>query len=1342
VGREGGLPLSFAQQRLWFFDQLQPKSAMYNMPFPVRLTGYLDVEAMRRTLSEVVRRHEVLRTTFVSVDGEPVQVINPAEQIELPVVDLSELSEDKREAETNRLAAEEARRPFDLKQSPLLRVGLIKIKEDEHVVLLTLHHISSDAWSMGVMVKEIVALYGAFRDGRPSPLPELAVQYADYAVWQRQWLEGEVLDAQMSYWREHLTGAPVVLELPTDRPRPSMQTNKGSQLPLMLPEKLVESVKALGRREGVTPFMTLLAAWQLLLSRYSGQDDVVVGTPIANRHRAETEPLIGFFVNTLALRARVEGRMSFRELLRQVREVCLGAYAHQDLPFEKLVEELQPERSLSHTPLFQVMFALQNTATGSGRTPELPGLGVKPLRSGNNNAVFDLTLNLSEMKGRVTGSLNYNVNLFDESTVRRMADHFERLLEVSVANPDAELRTLPMLTDAERQTLLDEWSTAKAEYPSGFCVHHLFERQVERAPEATAAAFGEEEVSYRELNERANQVAHYLRSLGVGQESLVGLLMERSVEMLVGLLGVLKAGGAYVPLDAQHPTERLQYMMEDAGVMLLLTQQRLLESAPQTGAKEVCIDADWGAISQQSTENPENLTTPDSLAYVIYTSGSTGTPKGVMAVHRGVCNLVEAQRRTFGVNPESRVLQFSAFGFDASVWEIFMALYAGGTLYLAPKHALLPGQPLAAILRRYAIDIVTLPPSALSAMPPDGFPDLQTLIVAGEACPVNLVEQWAKGRRFFNAYGPTETTVCATIAECVSDGRTPPIGRPLANAEVYILDGELNVVPVGVTGELYVGGLGLTRGYLKRAGLTAERFIPNPYSSAPGARLYRTGDLARYLPDGQIDFLGRNDYQVKLRGYRIELGEVEEVLSKHPSVREAAVLLREDQPGNKRLVAYLTAAAEQPPGLATGELRGFLQERLPDYMVPTTFVPLDEFPRTTSGKIDRRALPVPERGGGAAGEAFVAPRDLLEMKLAHIWEEILDVKSVGVRDNFFELGGHSLLATRLMSRIEEDFGKQLPLTTLFRSPTIEHLGGLLRQQGASAGEFDTLVEIQAGEEGKTPLYCVHPSGGNVLGYAELARFLGQDQPVYAFQSRGLDKVQTPHTTIKEMASYYVERLRRAQPEGPYLLGGWSMGGVVAFEMAQQLRQQGQQVALLALLDVPPPTPAGAANALARPLKKVWDKIGGKDSLTLIKNFGEDMGLPLDKIGINRSKLEKLSPEEQLSFLLEKAAQSDRLPPGFDTEHIRFLFGIFKTNVLALQSYMAKRYDGRAVLFTADERLLHSTQNPVEGWSKLLPRGFDFQATPGDHYTMIKRPHVEKLAARLREQIARALGDEP
>ncbi|HWS85825.1 MAG TPA: alpha/beta fold hydrolase, partial [Pyrinomonadaceae bacterium] len=551
------------------------------------------------------------------------------------------------------------------------------------------------------------------------------------------------------------------------------------------------------------------------------------------------------------------------------------------------------------------------------------------------------------------------------------------------------------------------------------------------------------------------------------------------------------------------------------------------------------------------------------------------------------------------------------------------------------------------------------------------------------------------------------------------------------------------------TGELYVGGVGVARGYVNRPDLTAERFVPNPYSEEPGARLYRTGDLARFLPDGQIDFLGRNDHQVKLRGYRIELGEVEAVLSQHPAVREAAVLVREDQPGNKRLVAYLVTAAEgdapgQPsPAPTTAEWRSFLQERLPEYMVPTAFVPLDEFPRTASGKVDRRALPAPERGGGSAGETFVAPRDLLEMQLARIWEEVLDVRSVGVRDNFFELGGHSLLATRLMSRIEEVFGKQLALTTLFRSPTVEHQAGLLRQQGATAGEFDTLVEIQAGKEGRTPLYCVHPSGGNVLGYAELARFLGEDQPVYAFQSRGLDRGQAAHTTIKEMAAFYVERLRAARPEGPYLLGGWSMGGVVAFEMAQRLRQRGQEVALLALIDVPPPPPAGAAGALARPFKKAWDKVGGmslQDSLALIKSFGEDLGLPFDKLGIRTAELEKLSPEAQLDYLLEKAAQSDRLPPGFDAEYIRFLFGVFKTNVLALQRYTAKRYDGRAVLFTADDRLLTDTKNPVEGWTKLLPQGFEFQAAPGNHYTMIKRPHVEKLAARLREQMARALGE--
>jgi amino acid adenylation domain-containing protein len=1345
VSRAGNLPLSFAQQRLWFFDQLQPNSPIYNIPFPVRLKGNLNTEALEQTLTEIVRRHEALRTSFFSVDGEPVQIINPARPVELSLIDLSELSERERDTETNCLAAAEARRPFDLKQSPLLRARLIKLGEDDHVVMLTLHHINSDAWSMNVMVNEIVVLYGAFRKGEPSPLPELTIQYADFAHWQRGWLREEVLDTELSYWRQQLEDAPAVLALPTDRPRPSMQTFNGAHLPIALSVTLAESLNALSRREGVTLFMTLLAAWQSLLARYSGQEDIVVGSPIANRNRAEVEPLIGFFVNTLVLRSKIVGEMSFRELLAQVREVCLGAYAHQDLPFEKLVEELKPERSLSHTPFFQVMFVLQNAADRN-RSLELPGLEVKPVGVDNRSAMYDLTINLSEARGRIIGALTYNVDLFDEQTIRRLASHFEQLLEAMVANPDMSLHRLPMLTAAERKVIVSQWSKLEAVFPKSSCLHQLFEQQVERTPEATAVVFGEECLSYRELNERANRMAHYLRRQSVRSESLVGLLLERSVEMVVGVLGVLKAGGAYVPLDVQQPAGRLRYFMADAGVKLLVTQQRLLEKAPQTGAQEVCMDADWHVISQESGENPVNETTPENLAYVIYTSGSTGKPKGVMATHGAVCNLVEAQTRTFGIKADSRVLQFAAFGFDAAVSELFMALVAGATIYLAPQHALLPGPPLAALLRRHAIDTVTLPPSALSVMGDDGFPDLQTLIVAGEACPVKVVQQWAKGRRFFNAYGPTETTVCATIAEGLSDGRTPPIGRPLANAEVYLLDSELNVVPVGVTGELYIGGAGVTRGYLNRAELTAEHFIPHLYSCMPGARLYRSGDLARYLPDGQIDFLGRNDHQVKLRGYRIELGELEEMLAQHPSVRKAAVLLREDQPGNQRLVAYLLKAMDQvvaegtPPAQATSDWRRFLQETLPEYMIPTAFVLLDEFPHTASGKVDRRALPAPERASGAGDGAFTAPRDLLEMKLARIWEEILDVDTVGVCDNFFELGGHSLLATRLMSRIGEVFGKHLPLTALFRSPTIEHLAGLLRQQAAMVEEFDTLIEIQPGKKGRIPLYCVHPSGGNVLGYSDLARYIGEGQPVYAFQSRGLDKSQTAHTTIKEMASFYVERLRSAQQQGPYLLGGWSMGGIVAFEMALQLQQQGQEVALLALMDVPAPTPAGVVNAVARPFKQAWAKIIGEDAFALTKSFCEDLGLPLDKVGLVRSKLEKLSPEDQLAFLLEQASQANLLPPGFEPEHIRLLFGIFKTNVLALQRYVAKRYRGRVVLFTPDDRLLHGTQNPVTSWARLIPQGFDFRVVPGNHYTMMRRPHIDELARSLREQIDQVLNE--
>ncbi len=904
VSRNQDLPLSFAQQRLWFLDRLVPNSSLYNVPEAFRLSGNLNVAALERSLDVLVKRHEIFRTTFTVADGFPVLAIAPKANFTLPVVDLRELPEGEREAKALKLVTEAAGEPFHLEVGPLLRCQLFQLNEEEYIFLVAMHHIITDGWSIGVFFRELTALYEAFSAGATSPLKELPVQYADFAVWQQQWLLGETIDGQLAYWKQQLAGAPAVLNLPTDRLRPSEQTFRGAIQPFSLPRPLSKALLALSHRQSATLFMTLLAAFQTLLSRLSGQDDILVGSPIANRHLAEIEGLIGFFVNTLVLRTDLGGNPTFEELLGRVREVALGAYAHQDLPFEQLVEALQPTRDLSHTPLFQVMFALDDALVPS---VELPDLTVSPQAVETGTAKFDLTLSMENTASGLMGVWEYNTDIFDEATIARMAGHFQTLLEAIAANPKHKISELPLLTPAERQQLLIEWNNTWAEYPQDKCVHQLFEEQVERAPDAVALVFEGEQLTYRELNRRANQLAHYLQSLGVGPEVLVGLCVGRSFEMIVGILGVLKAGGAYVPLDPAYPQERLAFMLEDSSVPVLLTETQLVELLPPNSACVVCLDGDIEKIAVHSSDNPSSSVIPDNPAYLIYTSGSTGKPKGVLLAHRGLCNLATSTIQLFGVQPDSRILQFASFSFDASVWEIFMAIVPGATLVLAKRDSLMPGPALMELLRDCAITTVILPPSVLAVLPALELPALQTVIVGGEACPPDLVARWAGERLFFNAYGPTEATVSATVALCNDGNQKPPIGRPIANTQVYILDTHNQPVPIGVPGELHIGGVGLAKGYLNRPDLTEAKFISNPFSNEPGSRLYKTGDLARYLPDGNIEYLGRIDSQVKIRGFRVELGEIEAALVQHPDVREVAVICREDTPGLKRLVAYVVS---------------------------------------------------------------------------------------------------------------------------------------------------------------------------------------------------------------------------------------------------------------------------------------------------------------------------------------------------------------------------------------------------------------------------------------------------
>jgi amino acid adenylation domain-containing protein len=1041
-------PTSFAQQRLWFLDQLMPGSVAYHLPSVVQLAGRLNLAALEQTFTEIRRRHESLRTTFAIMDGSPVQIINPPEPFALPLVDLRHLPEQERPAQVKRLAGDEAARPFDLERGTLLRVSVLRLKEDEHVLLLTMHHIISDGWSLGILTSEVATLYAAFNVGASSPLPELPIQYADYAHWQREWFQGEVLEAQLSYWRRQLADAPPGLELPPDRLRSIAPTFRSATQTIRLSVELSEELRSLGQREGVTLFITLLAAFKILLYRYTGQPDVLVGTPIAGRNRAEVEGLIGFFVNTLVLRTDLGGNPDFQELLGRVREVALSAYAHQDLPFEKLVEELQPGRDLSRTPLFQVMMVFQNAPTAAKEGFEVPGLHLNSLGARSATTQFDLTLAGTDTAQGLVISVEYQADLYNDSTITRLLEHFQCLLQGIVSRPAQRLSELPLMSEQERRQLLVEWNDTAREFPSQRCLPELFEAQVERTPYQLAVIFEDVSLSYLELNRRANKLAHHLRERGVGPELLVAVLMHRSIEMVVSLLAILKAGGAYVPLDPSYPQQRLSFMLEDAQARVLLTEQSLLERVPPTDAHVICLDTEWAQVDRQSERNLQSTLNSSNLAYVIYTSGSTGQPKGVEVSHAALSNLIYWHQEQYHLSPEARATQVAGQSFDASVWELWPYLTAGGSVYLLDEETLLSTSKLWRSLDSNSITHCFLPtPLAETLLSHLDSSDeqlpatttLRYLLTGGD----KLARRPLKSLPFelVNHYGPTENTVVSTFAPVTTLAHAasfaPPIGKPISNTRAYVLDRHLQVVPQGVVGELYVGGSSLARGYRRRAATTAERFCPDPFRSAPGERMYRTGDLVRLSVDGNLEFIGREDQQVKVRGFRIELGEIEAALSTHPSVEQVIVITRTDPGSEKRLVAYVVTAGELV--LSTSELRRHLQERLPDYMLPSAFVQLEELPLTENGKVDRRALPAPTGERPELASSYVEARTPVEERLVEMWKELLRVEQVGVEDNFFQLGGHSLLATQVISRLRKEFAVELQLRRIFEHPTVAGL---------------------------------------------------------------------------------------------------------------------------------------------------------------------------------------------------------------------------------------------------------------------------------------------------------------
>jgi amino acid adenylation domain-containing protein len=1043
VSREEDLPLSFAQQRLWFLDRLEPGCHAYNMPGAVRISGLLDQAALEKSLEEIVRRHETLRTTFPLRGGKPVQAIAAPAPLNLPVTDLRELPLGEREAQLDEIMTREAHEPFDLARGPLLRIKLVRPADDEHVLLVTMHHIVSDGWSLDLFLKELATLYQAYREGAESPLPQLPIQYADFASWQRNWLQDEKLGSLLAYWVKQLKGAPPV-ELPTDHLRPAARSYNGAKQSVMLPQSLTDNLKRLSREEGVTLFMVLAAAFKVLLYRYSGQMDIVIGTVSANRNQAEIEELIGFFVNPLVLRTNLSETRTCRALLGKIRETVIDACTHQDLPFEKLVEELQPERDASRTPLFQVMLAQQKPLM-----PELESAGVcfRPLEVDTTTAKFDLILYFAEADQELRLTLEYSTDLFEAATARRMLGHLQTLLEGAVANPDAEISELPLLSADEHYELLVEFNDTARDSVPALGPHQLFETHAAQTPEAIALVFGEEKLSYAQLNQRANRLARYLRELGVGPEVLVGICLERSIDMVVASLAVLKAGGAYLPLDPGYPQERLAFMLRDARVALLLSTQSVIEHYQLNfeNLRLICLDTEWKAIAKEGSENLRGGSGLDNLAYVIYTSGSTGQPKGVEIPHAGLLNLCAWHWRAYHVSASDRATQLAAPAFDAAVWEVWPYLTAGASLHIPDEETLLYPAKLLEWLAAEAITICFMPTPLAEAVLEEPLPNqlgLRALLVGGDK--LHRRPRQALPFILANNYGPTENSVVATwtpVTEETGGNVAPPIGQPIANTQVYILDRNLQPVPIGVTGELHIGGVGLARGYLNRPELTATHFVPHPFATTSGARLYRTGDLGRYRADGNIEYLGRMDHQVKIRGFRIELGEIEAVLVEHPIVRDVVVLVREDTPhdipNDKRIVAYVVLNGEC--ATPADELLRVIKEKLPNFMIPSAFVVLEAMPLTPNGKIDRKALPIPDHARPAIEEAFTAPRTPIEEMIAAIWSQTLKLEKIGIHDNFFILGGHSLLATQVVHRVRDTFNVTLPLRLFFETPTVADL---------------------------------------------------------------------------------------------------------------------------------------------------------------------------------------------------------------------------------------------------------------------------------------------------------------
>jgi acyl-coenzyme A synthetase/AMP-(fatty) acid ligase len=1322
--REGAMPLSFPQERLWFIEQLAPGAATYHVPALLRLAGEVDVQALARSLGELRRRHETLRTVFATEQGRGVQRALGAEELLLPVEDLTGLPEGARPVRALARAGEEAARPFDFGGGPLLRVLLFKLGEREHWLLAATHHIVSDGWSMSVIVRELGALYSAYRHGRPSPLAEPSLQYGDYACWQREWLQGVELERRLAFWRDRLADAPQ-LDLPADYSRPAVLSGRGRRVPFALSRETSDGLNALAREQGATLFMVLLAAFAAWLRRETGQDDLVIGTSVANRQRREFEPLVGFFVNTLALRVATKDELAFGELIGHTKTICLDAYAHQEMPFEAVVETVVERRDLSRTPLFQVLLVLLNLPPADLTLEDLQ-ITEMPLPA--ETAKFELMLLVHDMPDGVSGAWEFSTDLFTTETVSRFGRQFTTLLEAAVSRPSARLRDLPLQPPAEIRRRLNEWNTAARLVIPEATVGAEFEAAAAAHPARVALSQGAMSIRYDALNAKANRLAWHLRGMGVGPDVPVALMMERSCDAIVAMLAILKAGGFFVPLNPDDPLERVSQLFEEVQPTVVLAQDALLDRLPSFFGYVLAIDANEAAFAQERSDNPPAVNQPDDLAYLMHTSGSTGRPKGIAVPHRGIVRLV-ARPNFMTVSADEVVLQFAPLSFDASVWEIWLPLLHGARLEVMPAGLTSLGD-LAGVLCDTGVTTAWFTAGLFHQMIDHHLPafaGLQQVLAGGDALSVAHVRRLAAAHptlRIINGYGPTENTVftcCHTVTASEPRTASVPIGRPVSGTSVRIVDHHGEPVPVGVPGELVTGGLGLARGYFRQPEATSERFVPDTFATAPGARVYRTGDRARWLPDGTIEFLGRMDQQVKVRGFRIELGEIETALRQHPAVRDAVahVLVSGEE---KQLAAYFTIDSGAGPDAA--ELREFLAERLPGYLVPGAFMRLAELPLGRNGKVNRRALPALE-GMHGTRVGGLGPRTALEARLARIWQEVLDVPAVGVRDQFFELGGHSLLATKLLAEVESRLGARVSLNTLFEHGTIEAMARAI--EAGPGMEFSPLVALKP-EGAAAPFFCVHPGGGSVLSYFELAAHFPAERPFYGLQAPGLDGTLPPLRSVAALAAAYLTAIREKFPRGPYHLGGHSFGASVAFEMARQLEAQDSKlVGSVLLLDHVSPDRARAMidhePTEVEALEFMAHQIGA--------HFGVDFPL-------SAAELDKRTASERLEFFLERARAAGIAPPGTEVAAIAGLVAVYQANLHALVNYRPGKLRSGLTLMRTGGFAAETADAPTAGWEKLVAGSIAVVEVSGDHNSMLRPPHVAALALA----ISGRLVDEP